>query len=127
MRFTGHVIGPGLGFVLVARVGRRPVAAAITLDHKDTLTYKFGASDPDARSARPNHAVFWAMIRWGIAHGSASSNGRRDLGRHWAARVQVELGATESPLTYTFLGNTPHERGGGPRGYCVQSSASHHP
>ncbi|MGH4023638.1 MAG: GNAT family N-acetyltransferase, partial [Pseudonocardiaceae bacterium] len=35
----------------------------------DTLYYKFGASQPEHLSLRPNDAIFWAGLRWAVARG----------------------------------------------------------
>jgi hypothetical protein len=51
------VLEPGLGFLLLAHAGARPVAGAVFLRGSRCLTYKYGASDASAWPLRPNHAV----------------------------------------------------------------------
>jgi hypothetical protein len=109
-----RVIAPGLGFVVLARHKSRPVAAAIVLDHKHTLTYKFGASDPSTRELRPNHAVFWSMMAWGISNGRRFLDmGRSDVDNTGLRQFKSSWGATEVPLVYSFVGEAPRE-GAGP-------------
>ncbi|MFN2534434.1 MAG: hypothetical protein ABR528_04210, partial [Pseudonocardiaceae bacterium] len=36
----------------------------------DTLYYKFGASRHEHLAKRPNDAIFWAGIHWGVQHGA---------------------------------------------------------
>jgi CelD/BcsL family acetyltransferase involved in cellulose biosynthesis len=54
---------------LLAYVGDTLIAGAVLLTWNDTLYYKFGASTPEHLPLRPNDAVFWAGIRWGLERG----------------------------------------------------------
>lgn len=56
---------------LLAYDGDALIAGAVFLTWNDTLYYKFGASAPEQLALRPNDAVFWAGIRWGIERGLA--------------------------------------------------------
>lgn len=53
---------------LLAHAGDELIAGALLLVWGDTLYYKFGASRAEHLSLRPNDAIFWAAIRWGVAH-----------------------------------------------------------
>ena len=53
---------------LLAHSDDELIAGALLLVWGDTLYYKFGASRPEYLSLRPNDAIFWAGIRWGVAH-----------------------------------------------------------
>jgi CelD/BcsL family acetyltransferase involved in cellulose biosynthesis len=104
-RLWEHVVGPGHGFVLVARVESRPAAAAVFLDGNDALTYKFGASDPETLGKRPNHAIFWAAIEWACRAGRrALDMGRTDEENAGLRAFKSSWGAVERPLVYTHLG-----------------------
>jgi CelD/BcsL family acetyltransferase involved in cellulose biosynthesis len=67
----------GLGFVLLVRDGAIPIAAAVFLTFKRTITYKYSASDIRHLDKRPNNLLFMEAITW------ACQNGFRvlDLGR----------------------------------------------
>jgi CelD/BcsL family acetyltransferase involved in cellulose biosynthesis len=72
-----HVLSGGHGFIMLAAIAGRPVAGAVFFHHRDTVIYKFGASDPRFRHLRVNHRVMWEAIRWGCRHGIRNL----DLGR----------------------------------------------
>jgi CelD/BcsL family acetyltransferase involved in cellulose biosynthesis len=105
VRLWEHVLARGSGFVVVASLGGRPAAAAVFLDGNRTLTYKFGASDPELLGARPNHAVFWAAIEWACLAGRATFDlGRTDVENAGLRAFKSSWGAAERPLVYTGLG-----------------------
>jgi len=111
-----HVLEPGLGFVLIASVDDRPIAAAVFLAWNGTLVYKFGASDADNWRLRPNHAIFWDAIRWAVESGFRRIDfGRTDTWNRGLREFKGTWGATETPLVYTTFGaKTPrasHGRG----------------
>jgi CelD/BcsL family acetyltransferase involved in cellulose biosynthesis len=101
-----HVLAPGLGFVLVAYHGGRPCAGAIFLAWKDTLVYKYGASDPAYWAYRPNHLIFWTAIQWAAARGFRRLDfGRSDFDGQGLRAFKAQWGATERPLLYAHLGS----------------------
>jgi CelD/BcsL family acetyltransferase involved in cellulose biosynthesis len=55
---------------MLAHVGDELVAGAVFLAWGDTLYYKFGASRQEHLALRPNDAIFWAGIRWGVQRGA---------------------------------------------------------
>jgi len=106
-RLWEHVIARNEGFVVVAMIAGRPAAAAVFLDGNGTLTYKFGASDPDLLRVRPNHAVFWAAIEWACLAGRHTFDmGRTDAENAGLRAFKSSWGATERPLVYTTFGRT---------------------
>ncbi len=54
---------------MLAHAGDELIAGAIFLVWGDTLYYKFGASRHEHLALRPNDAIFWAGIRWGVQRG----------------------------------------------------------
>jgi CelD/BcsL family acetyltransferase involved in cellulose biosynthesis len=54
---------------LLASLGDEVIAGAMFLEWHDVLYYKFGASAPTHLRVRPNDAVYWAGIRWGVERG----------------------------------------------------------
>ena len=100
-----HVMAPGLGFVLLAYIGSTPVAGAVFLSWNGTLVYKYGASDPQHLSARPNHAIFSDAITWGCTHGCRSLDfGRTDVANEGLRAFKSAWGGVESPLVYSHVG-----------------------
>jgi CelD/BcsL family acetyltransferase involved in cellulose biosynthesis len=62
---------PGEAIVtMLAHAGERLIAGAVFLAWGDTLYYKFGASLHEYLALRPNDALFWAGIRWGVQRGA---------------------------------------------------------
>jgi CelD/BcsL family acetyltransferase involved in cellulose biosynthesis len=55
---------------MLARAGDELIAGAVFLTWGDALYYKFGASRHDHLARRPNDAIFWAGIRWGVQRGA---------------------------------------------------------
>lgn len=100
-RLQRHVLGPGRGFVILARVGDRPVAGAVFLIHGASALYKFGASDEHFHGLRPNNRVFLEAIRVCIARGCAMLDlGRTSLGNEGLRRFKTGLGAMERAVPY---------------------------
>ena len=103
-----EVLAAGLGFVVTARVGDVPVAAAVFLTWNNMLVYKYGASDTRYWSLRPNHALFWSAIRRGCENGYRVLDwGRTDLADRGLREFKSGWGATESPLRYTVVADQP--------------------
>ncbi|HXM59039.1 MAG TPA: GNAT family N-acetyltransferase [Candidatus Dormibacteraeota bacterium] len=110
-----HVLAAGLGIVALAGPpGGRPVAGAVLLAWNGTLTVKFQASDEGAWRLRPNHLLYWEVIRWAIGSGQR----RLDFGRTEAAHATLQQwkdgwGAEAIPLTYARTGGPAPAAGGG--------------
>jgi CelD/BcsL family acetyltransferase involved in cellulose biosynthesis len=100
-----RIVEPGLGFVLVARIGERPVAAAVFLAWKGTVVYKYSASDATAWKLRANNAVLWHAIRWACENGySIFDLGRTDRANEGLSAFKRGWGADEASLAYAAIG-----------------------
>jgi CelD/BcsL family acetyltransferase involved in cellulose biosynthesis len=80
---------------------RRPVAAILTLQHRQTMVYKYGASDPKWHRTGCMQFLFWHAIETSRSAGCVLF----DLGRTspWDGGLLTfkdRLGATRSVLTY---------------------------
>lgn len=105
-----RLLARGLGFVAVADHGGRAVAAAVFLEWKGRIVYKFGASDTSSRASRPNDAIFWHVIERGCRNGSLALDlGRSDLDNVGLRRFKSGWGAAEEELRYLTYG--AHARG----------------
>ncbi len=101
----GELFDAGLGFVMLARHQGRDIAAAVFLTDGRTLTYKFGASNRDHLSLRPNNLLFMEAIRWGCEHGATRLDfGRTDHDNEGLRMFKSTWGAIESPLAFTYFG-----------------------
>lgn len=96
------ILQKGLGFILLAYHEGKCLAGAVFLHWKRTLTYKYGASDEDGLSLRPNHLIFWNAIQWGCSNGySLLDFGRSDLDNMGLRTFKNRWGANETPLRYS--------------------------
>jgi CelD/BcsL family acetyltransferase involved in cellulose biosynthesis len=99
-----RIIEPGLGFVMIASHDGRPLAAAVFLHWNRTVFYKYGASDSDAWSLRPNHLLFWEAIRWSAENGYRLFDfGRSDVAQQGLREFKNGWGTKEEPLTYSII------------------------
>jgi CelD/BcsL family acetyltransferase involved in cellulose biosynthesis len=101
----GALLDAGHGFVSIARLAGRPVAAAVFLHAGGTLTYKYGASDRRFQHARPNNLLFADAIAWACEQGLRELDlGRTDLGNEGLRAFKRSWGAPEEPLAHTYAG-----------------------
>jgi CelD/BcsL family acetyltransferase involved in cellulose biosynthesis len=103
-----RILKPGLGFLLLAYSGATPVAGAVFLTWNRTVTYKYGASDPDYLKHRPNHLIFWEAVRWACENGYETFDfGRSDIDNRGLREFKDGWGTREEPLAYTGIGGAP--------------------
>src|SRR6266700_6680707 len=65
-----HIIRPGLGFIVLAQRGSRPIAAAIFFRFGKNALYKYGASDKKFQEFRANNLVMWRGIQFLARNGA---------------------------------------------------------
>lgn len=91
----------GLGFVVIARLGPTPIAGAVFFQSGGNAVYKFGASDSEHWSLRPNQLVMWTAIRHLVKSGCRSLHfGRTSRGDAGLARFKLSWGCSSDPLNY---------------------------
>jgi hypothetical protein len=96
-----HVFAAGQGFIVVASIGERPIAAAVFFAFGAKAIYKFGASDPTLQHLRPNNIVMWEAIRHLAGRGYAELHlGRTSLCHDGLRRFKLGFGAVEEQLRY---------------------------
>jgi CelD/BcsL family acetyltransferase involved in cellulose biosynthesis len=102
-----RVLEPGVGFLLIARAGGRPVAAAVFLAWGGTVIYKYGASDAASTNLRPNNAILWYAIDWACENGYSTFDfGRTDFANEGLREFKRSWGTEEEALTYAVIGPT---------------------
>jgi CelD/BcsL family acetyltransferase involved in cellulose biosynthesis len=91
-----------------ARYDGRPVASILTLQHKQTLVYKYGCSDLAYKRLGATPALFWRAIVDAKSAGCIEVDlGRSDLGHDGLIAFKEHLGGRRSMLTYyRYTGNT---------------------
>lgn len=91
-----HVLGPGHGFIVTARVGKLPVAAAVYFHQGRQAIFKFGASDYAFQHLRPNNLVMWEAIKRFAADGFTNLHlGRTSLANQGLRRYKLGFGSPE--------------------------------
>ncbi|HZT74718.1 MAG TPA: GNAT family N-acetyltransferase [Terriglobales bacterium] len=87
--------------VHLARHQGRPIAAIVTLLFRDTLTYKFGASDAGFHRLGVMPFLFWRAIEAGKGQGAARFDlGRSDKGNAGLIAFKGNWNAEKRELTY---------------------------
>ncbi len=90
--------------IRVAFKTRQPVAAILTLRHKDTLVYKYGCSDERFHSLGGTQLLFWRSIEEAKRDGLIAFDlGRTDWDNQGLITFKDRWGAARSTLTYFRL------------------------
>jgi hypothetical protein len=112
-RNLAKFFGDDLKFRVAFR-GTQPIAAILTIRHKDTMVYKYGGSDPELNALGGMHLLFWRTIQEAKDLGLRSFDlGRSDIDQPGLVTFKRRWGAVESTLAY--------------RRYNLASDASAHP
>lgn len=94
-----NVISQNLGFIMLAECDGKVIAGIIFLTHKDTIYYKYNASDEKYLRKRPNHLATWQTIQYACANNykhfdfgrcAPEEEGLRIYKSRWGAK-EVEL------------------------------------
>jgi len=106
-----EILDAGLGFIGVATVSDRIVAASVFLHWNNRIVYKYGASDEAAHSVGGNYAVMWDAMRWGCEHGFTLFDlGRTDPTNDGLLQFKRGWGSQESDLFYARIGAGINDR-----------------
>lgn len=96
-----HVLASKSGTLVLGRVNGKPAAGALFFHFRNTIVYKFGASDESFQDARPNNLVMWRAIENFAQKGYKVLNfGRTSLANVGLRRFKRAWGAQESTLDY---------------------------
>jgi len=88
--------------IRVARKNDQPLAAILTLRHKDTLIYKYGGSDAGYNNLGGVHLLYWSAIQEAKACGLQFFDlGRSDAEQSGLVTFKSRWGAKQSVLTYS--------------------------
>jgi lipid II:glycine glycyltransferase (peptidoglycan interpeptide bridge formation enzyme) len=91
--------------IRVAYQGDRPVAAMVTLRHKDTMVYKYGGSDTRFNNLGSMHSLYWRAIQDAKSAGLRYLDfGRTDAHQQSLITFKNRWGAKQSVLTYSRYG-----------------------
>lgn len=94
-RIQEHVIGRGIGAIILATHEGQVVAGAVYFHHGKKAMYKYGASSDAGKQVRANNLVMWEAVRWYRENGYSelcfgrtepSDEGLRDYKRSYGNR-----------------------------------------
>jgi len=96
-----HIIKPGLGFIVLAHRGSRPIAAAIFFRFGKNAVYKYGASDKRFQEFRANNLVMWQGIQLLVRSGVEKLHfGRTDCENDGLRRFKLSWDTQEETIDY---------------------------
>jgi len=96
-----HIVRPGLGFIVLARRGSRPISAAIFFRFGKNALYKYGASDKRFQEFRANNLVMWHGIQFLARNGAEKLHfGRTDRENDGLRRFKLSWGTEEETIDY---------------------------
>jgi CelD/BcsL family acetyltransferase involved in cellulose biosynthesis len=96
-----HILSQGQGWVVLARLGRVPVAGAIYFHFGKVAIYKFGASDEAFQQLRANNLVMWKAIKHYAREGfEVLDFGRTSLTNIGLQKFKLSWGAVEHRIEY---------------------------
>jgi len=96
-----HIVGPGLGFIVLARHETRPISAAIFFRFGKNALYKYGASDKRFQEFRANNLVMWHGIQFLARNGAEKLHfGRTDCENDGLRRFKLSWGTKEETIDY---------------------------
>jgi hypothetical protein len=115
-----EVIKPGLGFITLAVLESRAVAAAVFLNLAGKAVYKFAASDERHQGLRGNNLVLWEAIKFLARSGVSELHfGRTSLTSKSLLKFKLAWGVREENISYfrfdlaTQAWITVHDRASG--------------
>jgi hypothetical protein len=96
-----HIIKAGLGFIVLAHQGSRPIAAAIFFCFGKNAIYKYGASDKRFQELRANNLVMWQGIQFLARTGAETLHfGRTECENDGLRRFKLSWGTEEETISY---------------------------
>lgn len=96
-----HVLQPGHGDVIIARLGEQPVAGAVFFHFGRTVLYKFAASDEAFQHVRGNNSVLWSAIQHYAGQGFTRLDfGRTSLANEGLRRFKLSWRSQERRIDY---------------------------
>ena len=110
LNIHSEIIKPGLGFVVLARKGSTPVAAAVFFHIGKKAVYKFGASDERHQDLRGNNLVMWKAIELLAQNGFQTLHlGRTSLENEGLRRFKRAWGTVEETIEYFRFDRTAND------------------
>lgn len=99
--FHRNVIAHNLGFVAIARLEGRAIAANVFVHFGTKAIYKYGASDENFQNFRPANLAMWYGVQWYARAGLDRLDfGRTEKANEGLRRFKLGWGAVEHSIEY---------------------------
>ncbi len=96
-----HFMEKQRGFLMIAIYRDQIVGAVVYLIWKDTLTYKFNASDPEFLACRPTDILIWEGMKFGKSIGCRYLDmGLSDWDQDGLIRFKRKFASDEKPISF---------------------------
>ncbi len=103
-QISNKFLQAGDGFIAMAIFQGKPISAAIFLKHKETLVYKYSASNRDALQVQPNNILMWSVIKHAAENGYKYLDyGISEISNEGLRRFKLRWGSVEHEISYTYL------------------------
>jgi serine/alanine adding enzyme len=100
---------------IVARLGDVPIGTGLILLHRDTISVPWSSSLRRFSSYRPNRALYWEAMRYGLQHGYRLFDFGRSSRGSGTFQFKLEWGAEPVQLHWHY-----HPEGSGPPDDSIQ-------
>jgi hypothetical protein len=96
-----HILAQNQGLIVLAHLGKTPVAGAIFFQFGRTALFKYGASDETYQDLRANNLLMWRAIQRFAQQGFESLDfGRTSLDNEGLRRFKLSWGPSERTINY---------------------------
>lgn len=103
-----NIISKNLGFVLLVKKDGQFISAGVFCMFKETLTFKYGASDPKALQFNPNHMMLWEAMVYGHKQGYKYFDfGKTSFSTPGLEVFKMEFKPEEYNLVYSYFPARP--------------------
>jgi hypothetical protein len=103
-----EIIEKNLGYISIVKKNSVPLAAGIFAGAGATMTYKYGASDPEMLRLKPNHLMFMgAIIESHKESFQYFDFGKTDFDNEGLREFKSGWGTTEENLSYSYYPAVP--------------------
>ena len=103
IKYFEEIVRTGAGYIVLVKKDGIPLSIGLFAGFNSTLSYKFGASDPEFLIYRPNNLMLWEAILEAQKRGYKKFDmGRTDLANEGLRRFKLGWGCHETPLYFSY-------------------------
>lgn len=106
--FYEEIIKTGMGYIVSVRKDEKTISSGLFAGFNNTLTYKYGASDPASLMYRPNNLMLWgAVLEAQKRNFKIFDMGRTDKDNGGLRKFKLSWGCKETLLHYSYYPAIP--------------------